>query len=498
MRILRIAAAVLLPAAAAAPPADRIVFRDAFSRRPDEPGDWRWAGSAFCVASARDPARAANAFELEAPGPGPALALGPGREWRRYRVRAAARGSAGAAIGIAVGCRGEGEARTGFLLRWTARGEAQRGRREIVRVRGGSREVVASAPGGFLPGSWYTLEGRLADGDVSFGADGRDLLSWRDPGASSGGIGLYAEGPAGFDDVEAAGLDAPAEAPPAPPPAFARDPQMRFWAAASEPPAAPGGWPSREWRFGEAAADFRAGCGRWDVAARWACDPRWTFLQGNAASAREPYAVLWLKRAVDPRAAEIEAFVAPPFRNLFSYERARDLDIALSPDASDPAAGYAFLLGGFGNRGSAILRRGRVVARDEARPARIHKGIEMHQGWYRVRVSRDGGSVRFRVERFGAAGEKAVCDLSFSDPEPLDAGRVAFFTASEGPGKGGMVVARVRIASPSIGAREDPDGAPAAVRLDGIRGFGPEYAGLGRSPRVPGAFGVPMYIPGAP
>ncbi len=467
----------------------RLAFADDFARGPGAGGSWRGLSGTWDVRAARDAERGANAFWFEGQGT-PALARVGARTWDRYRAGVSARGTAGGAVGLAVGCSGEGESLRGLLFRWTARVEDDPGRREIVRLRGREETVLAAAPGGYVPGTWYRIEGRLTDGRAEFFADGSPMLSATDETLVEGGIALFARTKASgkdppsaaFDDLRVGGEANPAdaraasrEAPKPLPGGIRKDRMMKFWSDEAHPAEPRKGWTRREWTFDEAPVDWRVGAGAWETQARWACDKRWSFLRGEIESRERPFAALWLKRRLDPRACAVEAFVAPPFRNLFSYETARDLDASLCADPADPASGYSFVFGGFKNRRTAILRKGKVVAESEARQARIQRGFEMHQGWYRIRIEREGGRLRFRIDRKGWAGEKAGADLAFEDPEPLDAPFFCLWNAGSVPGQAGIVLARVAIESPTLSACEHPDAAAGPARFDGIAGIGPDY-----------------------
>lgn len=188
-----------------------------------------------------------------------------------------------------------------------------------------------------------------------------------------------------------------------------------------------------DYRFETAPVDWRPAAGIWEVANRWQCDPRWSFFSGVPKSG-ERLVLAWNKRRFrDP--IRVEFYVAPKMQGERGdrYEYVRDFNISLSPEATDTLAGYSFMFGGFDNSKSAIVRKGQVVA-SSAQSVLKRGSMWLHRHWYHVLATKEGGDLRFVVD-----GGNSL-DLSFKDPEPLAAGRVAIWTYDCA-----IMVSRVRI-----------------------------------------------------
>ncbi len=220
--------------------------------------------------------------------------------------------------------------------------------------------------------------------------------------------------------------------------------------------------------FSKAPADWRVAAGLWEVSNRWQCDPRWSFFSGRslshqersmtAAEAKLPadknlQAVLWNKRKYgDNVVVEFFAGIKMLGRRGRRYEYARDINCTLSADGKDVSSGYSFLFGGFDNDHSAILRKGKEVARtpsDERH--RIPRRSNIHHRWFYIRAERCGAQLHFTVD-----GGR-VADLKYTDPDPLPGGRVAIWTWDCG-----IMISRVRISGAGARGCEPFDFTPGA------------------------------------
>jgi len=122
--------------------------------------------------------------------------------------------------------------------------------------------------------------------------------------------------------------------------------------------------------------------------------------------------------------------------------------LALCADGKDLSSGYALIFGGDKNTRSMIVRDGKVVA--EA-PVGIPARRNIHRKWFRLRGERLGNRIRFSafMQDRRDRPEDQLLRLEYEDPDPLPGTRVAVWTYNNG-----MLLARTRIASASIGAWE--------------------------------------------
>ncbi len=216
-----------------------------------------------------------------------------------------------------------------------------------------------------------------------------------------------------------------------------------------------------DYRFTRAPSEWRVGEGVWEIANRWSCDPRWSFLVGSPVNwpnskADEKLVVAWNKRDF-PGDVLVDFYIGPRMDQskppkYRRYEYVRDLNVTISADGKDLSSGYSFMFGGFRNTKSAILRKGKVLAEDKSMNSRYPaNSMVSHQRWHRIRVERTGGKLTYRV--YWAGYERVA--LEVEDPDPLGGGRVAVWSY-DCP----IVIARLRIAGSEGGEMEAPDSAP--------------------------------------
>ncbi len=209
--------------------------------------------------------------------------------------------------------------------------------------------------------------------------------------------------------------------------------------------------------FSKAPSDWRVAAGLWEVSNRWQCDPRWSFFSGRSLSHQERtmtgaeanlpadkklQAVLWNKREFgDNVVIEFFAGIKMLRRRGARYQYARDINCTLSADGKDVSSGYSFLFGGFDNDHSAIMRKGKEVARTSSEERhRIPRRSNIHHRWFYVRAERRGAELHFTVD-----GGRVV-DLKYTDPDPLPGKRMAIWTWDCG-----IIISRVRVSG--AGAR---------------------------------------------
>lgn len=223
-----------------AQPVDRVTFTDNYGRLEANMGDWipeqgQWTN----IQSEGEARESANPFVFEgrpvsadddaasppddpsgselgsSAGSAPqALATTGYPFWTDYFIETAIRSEGASAMGLVALCEptpDSGPSDDYLLTRWTSQMDISEGgdRLQILRVADGVPEVLAEAPGGFVPMQWYRM--RLAvDDDIVVSVDGREVLrAANDSGYGRGRPGLYVEGagPARFDDTRVEQID---------------------------------------------------------------------------------------------------------------------------------------------------------------------------------------------------------------------------------------------------------------------------------------------------
>jgi hypothetical protein len=186
----------------------------------------------------------------------------------------------------------------------------------------------------------------------------------------------------------------------------------------------------RTYSFREAAVDWVPVAGAWIVTNRWQCDPRWSFYSGACS---DGVACNWNKRRHGDNVT-LEFFVGPKMDASRGrhYEYAADFNAVMAADGTDIASGYSFMLGGWDDRGSQIVRGTTVVA--ENREVRIPRVSGTHRRWFYVKIRKQGGLLSFWVDGVRVA--------EYRDPAPLTGDRLGLWTW-----RNGMMVAQVRVST---------------------------------------------------
>jgi hypothetical protein len=189
----------------------------------------------------------------------------------------------------------------------------------------------------------------------------------------------------------------------------------------------------QDYTFGSGPTDWFAGKGVWDITARWACEPGWTFLGGT--SSQNP--VLWTKHGYRGDVV-LEFFGAIRMEEDWratrsAYAHPSDINATLCGDGQSLDEGYGFVLAGWRNSKSAILRNGEIVAETPAAVfANPTTRDQFHRHWFRVRAEKLGSQVRFWVD-----GQMI---LEYTDSSPLPGGRVGLWSFHND-----LIVARARL-----------------------------------------------------
>jgi hypothetical protein len=220
--------------------------------------------------------------------------------------------------------------------------------------------------------------------------------------------------------------------------------------------------------FESAPEEWTRWRGHWDVTTKWQCDPRWTFLgiwsdalekKSDAAGAFTRHSYLGDQ--------DLRMYFA--FRDVLNnkhddgrrYVR-RDLNFAFGCTDEDPASGYCLMIGGYDNRGTQLLRRGRLV--HEVREFRIPTfnsssgSGDIHWRWFCLRILNRGGRITATVN-----GKEV---LAWTDPEPLGGGHVGLWTLG-----GGMILGRTRFSAERRG--KELCGFSTTVAPPPVRGWWP-------------------------
>ena len=170
---------------------------------------------------------------------------------------------------------------------------------------------------------------------------------------------------------------------------------------------------------------------------KWICDPRWSWFGGRT---KQTLAALWSKFVfsgditVDAHVALMMQKEDPP------YERPGDYNIAICGDGVNLDSGYTLIFGGDLNSWTRLYRKGTLVAESWNEDHRIFSDKirhpdkpELHQRWFHLKLEKIGSTLKFYRDDNLA--------FTFTDPEPINEGRLAFWTLDNG-----FVLSRVRIA----------------------------------------------------
>ena len=337
-------------------PIGPISFADDFMRAEGGSGGWREITGEWDVAGVALPDFSSNPFCYRARGPS-ALALAGHWFWEDFRFTAAVRYGRGTSSAMGLVCSSRGD--RGFVLfRWRS------DRLQLAAVAGASETVLAERACTLAPDQWYELCLYASGGRLACYLDGAHAFTADSPSFGHGEIGLWAAGggPVLFDDVvveSVTDLGPPALEQPTPRirDIFATDAGMQAWARAA--PEGPGC--VADYTFHSAPTDWLVGAGEWGVQSRWACQPRWTWFGGKSRRA----AVVWHKQQFAGD-VDVDVHASIPMDSVFdpAYRHPGDVNITICGDGRDLSSGYTFVLGGWGNRWTRLLRGGACSSRD--------------------------------------------------------------------------------------------------------------------------------------
>jgi len=275
-----------------------------------------------------------------------------------------------------------------------------------------------------------------------------------------------------------------------------------------------------DYTFNEAPTDWYSPQGTWSVISRWPCYSDWSFFGGKGVNP-----VLWSKRSYSGDiVVEMYAHNQMDLPKEVGYSHPGDLNITIGGDGKNPASGYSFIVAGWDNTRTRILKGTQSVAENTTEDARfprpINHNMQFHRRWYYIRAE-----VR-RAAKDGKPGVKVSLTVDdtllceYFDPTPIEAfqqgGHVAFWTVD-----GTIMIARAKIESASMGSRTIPTGlldaavqapmpkattgdlAPRPIVADGLPSAVVERAEGGnegtwtlRNPTAGGLFEVQLIKPG--
>jgi len=185
-------------------PLDEIYLTDDFMRQSGETGGWETLTGTWEVSGPKSPkpdsALSANPFSYLAHGGEPALSVIGHWFWDNYECQVAVKPTGDGAVGLAARVQ---DGNNYLLFRWTSGREEKDGEKQWIRVQGGQREVLATAPGGYEAQQWYLLTLQVSGSRLQASIDGQPVLRAEDETFGQGLVGLYAEGSnTFFDDLE--------------------------------------------------------------------------------------------------------------------------------------------------------------------------------------------------------------------------------------------------------------------------------------------------------
>jgi hypothetical protein len=227
----------------------------------------------------------------------------------------------------------------------------------------------------------------------------------------------------------------------------------------------------QDFQFNAAPSDWRVGLGTWEVANRWQCDPRWSFLAGwyrdwpRVPLAADPQAgkiaAVWNKRPIRGDFS-VEYFVAPKMQQQSGPEQnfVRDFNVSVCADGRDLTSGYVFSYGAADNRRTALYRKGVLVAQSDW----TVPSAGLHNRWFGLKAVREGDRLRFFLRLSADGADEPILD--YEDPDPLPAsGYLSLWTF-----RMGLMLGRVRVSAESVGPADAPWGwadAPCFFTING-------------------------------
>ncbi|MDQ3812766.1 MAG: hypothetical protein M3347_02310, partial [Armatimonadota bacterium] len=141
-----------------------------------------------------------------------------------------------------------------------------------------------------------------------------------------------------------------------------------------------------DYTFNEAPTDWYSPSGNWSVISRWPCYSDWSFFGGQGLNP-----VLWTKRTYSgDTVVEMYAHNQMDLPKELGYSKPGDLNLTIGGDGKNPSSGYSFVVAGWDNTRTRILKGSQVVAENATEAARFIKPINhnmaFHRRWYYIRA----------------------------------------------------------------------------------------------------------------
>ncbi|MCW8130622.1 MAG: hypothetical protein KIS92_09755 [Planctomycetota bacterium] len=173
-------------------------FADDFMREEKDKSPWRKINCSeergdFMIKNLRHPLLSANAFNYMGTGDGVLSVIGE-KWWDNYRFESSLRGPEKGQIGLVFALQDE---KNYGLFRWTARpvnadgSTTGPGKKELVLVRDGKEQVLASGEGGYLPDQWYKAVILVSYARVKVSLDGHVQFEVAEPNLAAGCAGVW-------------------------------------------------------------------------------------------------------------------------------------------------------------------------------------------------------------------------------------------------------------------------------------------------------------------
>jgi hypothetical protein len=181
------------------PVREPVVFGDDFMRESKEGSPWENISGMWETIGLEHPTLSANPFRLSSAGARAMTVVGK-PFWDSYRGSVSVFGAEGQKAGVVFSYR---DPNNYFLFRWSAKGNGDEGKAEVVSFNNGGYSIMAEKPGGYAPGVWYKVEVVTGMGWAKIYVDEQEMFDIVRLGIAGGRFGLYSDGVnrTYFDDV---------------------------------------------------------------------------------------------------------------------------------------------------------------------------------------------------------------------------------------------------------------------------------------------------------
>ncbi|MFP3904305.1 MAG: tetratricopeptide repeat protein, partial [Armatimonadota bacterium] len=192
-----------------------------------------------------------------------------------------------------------------------------------------------------------------------------------------------------------------------------------------------------DYTFSQAPTDWLMRSGEWNATNRWTCSPQWSWFGGYEP---DGIAAMWNKREfVGDIVVDMYAAFKMRLHRSPNYLPPNDINITICGDGANPDSGYSFIIGGYGNTTTMIMKGDRILAQTsdpEALWPITEDGqpptYEWHRKWWGLRVRKSGNKLQFYMDN------KLV--LEAEDDRPLQKGHVGIWVLNRD-----MITPRIKI-----------------------------------------------------